>query len=611
MDPTSENNVNGVGNGIHKSMKDTLDNGNGTMSHLSRMAAVDIEFNDVTYSVKTGPKEFKMLLKGVSGQFKSGELTVILGPSGAGKSTLLNVLAGYRCMDIGGSIRINGQLRDVQKFKKMSRYIMQDNMTQPNLTVFEAMSFAADFKLGKRKSRLQKRAAINEILSILRLTGTQNTVTDKLSGGEKKRLTIALELVNNPPVIFLDEPTCGLDNLSSTKCVDILKRLAHLGRTVVCSMHTPSASAFNKFDHVYILTNGQCVYRDTASNVVPFMRDVGLECPKHYSPADFIIEMASDEHDFDLIERMVACVNTNLPLVPILQSKSEIDFDKNNPKISWIYQFNTSVRRMMTQLYRNRNYMYVKLWVLIFLGIVNGSLFWNIGNDASRALFNFGFCFGCQIYFLYIPLQPVLLTFPSEVKLMAREHFNGWYNLSAYYWALTVVSIPLQIIFGFCYLTIIYLITGQPLELHRSSIFFGTCFVCAFISESIGQNIGSMFNPVNSMVIGSIISCPLILTAIQDFGVETTGPRPLFRTIFMYTSHLRYGLEGLTTAIYGYGRQRIPCPTEEFYCHFSSPKEIMQIIGITYYFLRQRVQPNKTFQMFQVIRNLFKNHFNI
>ncbi|XP_011878503.1 PREDICTED: ATP-binding cassette sub-family G member 1-like isoform X3 [Vollenhovia emeryi] len=511
MDPTSENNVNGVGNGIHKSMKDTLDNGNGTMSHLSRMAAVDIEFNDVTYSVKTGPKEFKMLLKGVSGQFKSGELTVILGPSGAGKSTLLNVLAGYRCMDIGGSIRINGQLRDVQKFKKMSRYIMQDNMTQPNLTVFEAMSFAADFKLGKRKSRLQKRAAINEILSILRLTGTQNTVTDKLSGGEKKRLTIALELVNNPPVIFLDEPTCGLDNLSSTKCVDILKRLAHLGRTVVCSMHTPSASAFNKFDHVYILTNGQCVYRDTASNVVPFMRDVGLECPKHYSPADFI---------------------------------------------------------------------------------------------------------------------------PSEVKLMAREHFNGWYNLSAYYWALTVVSIPLQIIFGFCYLTIIYLITGQPLELHRSSIFFGTCFVCAFISESIGQNIGSMFNPVNSMVIGSIISCPLILTAIQDFGVETTGPRPLFRTIFMYTSHLRYGLEGLTTAIYGYGRQRIPCPTEEFYCHFSSPKEIMQIIGmersldfwmdisalfiilfiskgITYYFLRQRVQPNKTFQMFQVIRNLFKNHFNI
>ncbi|XP_011878504.1 PREDICTED: ATP-binding cassette sub-family G member 1-like [Vollenhovia emeryi] len=635
MDPTSENNVNGVGDGIHDSTKDvTFNNSKGIMSHLSKMAAVDIEFNDVTYAVKTGPRQSKLLLRGVSGQFKSGELTAIMGPSGAGKSTLLNVLAEYKCLDIGGSIRINGQLRDVQKFKKLSCYIMQDYITQPNLTVYEAMSFAADFKLGKRKSRSQKCAVIDEILSILRLTGARNTVTDKLSGGEKRRLTIALELVNNPPVIFLDEPTSGLDDFSSVKCIDILKRLANLGRTVVCAIHSPSASAFLKFDHVYVLTNGQCIYRDTASNVVPFLRDVGLECPKSYSPADFIIEIASGEYGFDLTEQMATYVNTNLPLLSILQLKSEFDFEKNIPKISWVYQFNTLVKRMMTQLYRNRNYLYLKIWVLIFLGTVNGLLFWNIGNDATKSLFNFGFCFGCLIYFLYIPLLPVLQQFPTDVKMMEHEHFNGWYNLSPYYWAFTVISIPLQIIFAICYLTMVYLITGQPLELYRSSMFFGTCFVVGFISESIGHTIGSIFDTVNSLIMGSVISCPLILVAMQDFGIQNTDPRPILRTILMYTSYLRYGMEGLTTAIYGRGRQKIPCPAGEVYCHFTSPKEIVQIMGMersldfgmdicalfiilfickgmTYYFLKQKVQPNKTFQMFQVMGDVLKSYFNI
>lgn len=640
MDLTPENNINIAGNGVngvngvHGNAKDAFNNGNGTpcMSYLSKMAAVDIEFNDVTYSVPSPRKESKMILRGLSGQFKSGELTAILGPSGAGKSTLLNILAGYRCTDVGGSISINGQLRDMHEFKKMSCYIMQDDLIQPNLTVFEAMSFAADLKLGRRKSKSQKHIAIDEILSTLRFTGTRDTLTNKLSGGERKRLAIALELINNPPVIFLDEPTTGLDELSSLQCVDVLQRLAHFGRTIVCSVHTPSASAFKKFDHVYVMANGQCVYRDTVSNIVPFLRNIGLECPKHYNPADFIIEISSGDYGFDLIDRMITCVNTKLPLLPILRSKSEFELDKKNPKISWIDQFGTLVKRMILQLYRNRSHMYLKIVLHIFLGIVIGGLFFNMGNDGSKALFNFGFCFACVIVFLYIPMLPVLLHFPSEIRMMKREHFNRWYNLSAYYWALTVVNIPVQIFFAVLYLSMVYLITGQPLELHRSSMFFCTCFVCAFIAESIGHNIASIFNVVNSVFTGPALTCPLMLIAVQDFG--DSRPLPLYRSIPMYMSYIRYGLEALTTAMYGYGRQRLPCPAEETYCHFSSPKEVLRIIGaekppnfwldisalfiilfiskgILYYLLRQRVQPSKTFQMLQLIRTFIKTNFNI
>lgn len=164
---------------------------------------------------------------------------------------------------------------------------------------------------------------INEILETLRLDGARNTVTERLSGGERKRLSIALELVNNPPVIFLDEPTTwenvsflsfiffhiyfstltirfvlnerhswnwysrGLDEMSSVQCIDLLQRVAQSGRTIVCSIHTPSASIFAKFHQVYIVAAGQCVYRGPTTNVVSYLEQIGIDCPMHYNPADF------------------------------------------------------------------------------------------------------------------------------------------------------------------------------------------------------------------------------------------------------------------------------------------------------------------------------------
>ncbi|XP_039305427.1 ATP-binding cassette sub-family G member 4 isoform X2 [Solenopsis invicta] len=545
----------------------------------------------------------------------------------------LTFFMSFKCTEMGGSISINGQMRDMNKFKKMSCYIMQEDLTQPNLTVSEAMRFAADLKLGRKKSTSEKHAAIDEILSVLRLNGTQDTITNRLSGGERKRLTIALELVNNPPVIFLDEPTTGLDELSSTQCIDVLQRLARCGRTVVCTVHTPSANAFKKFDHVYIISNGQCVYRDSASNVVPFLRNIDIECPKHYNPADFIIEISAGDYGSNVVEQMVACVNAKLPL-PIFRSKTEFDFAKKNLtlKIPWIVQSSTLVKRMMVQIYRNRNYIYLKIVLHFFLGLVVGALFLNMGNNGSKAFFNVFFCFSCITIFLYIPMLPVLLHFPLEIQLMKREHFNRWYDLSAYFWAFTVVNIPLQIFFAILYLSIAYLITDQPLELNRSTKFFGTCFICALIAESIGHNVASVFNALNSVFVGSALTCPIMLTAMQNFG--DPSPLPLYRTIPMYMSYIRYALEALITAMYGYGRPRLPCSKEKIYCHFSSPKEIMRTIGaetppnfwldifalfvilfifkgLSYYLLKQRVQPNKVFQKIHTIRKRIKSHLNM
>lgn len=79
----------------------------------------------------------------------------------------------------------------------------------------------------------------------------------------------------------------GLDEISAAQCTDLLKSLVRLGRTIICSLHTPSASIFEKFDHIYVIAAGQCIYRSTVHNLVSFVRQIGIECPKHYNPADF------------------------------------------------------------------------------------------------------------------------------------------------------------------------------------------------------------------------------------------------------------------------------------------------------------------------------------
>nr|CAD7571899.1 unnamed protein product [Timema californicum] len=191
------------------------------------------------------------------------------------------------CLEVTGNISINGEPRDLRQFRRMSRYIMQEDLVQPFLTVHESMLIAARLKLGNALDMTHKIQAVEEILSMLRLMGARNTQTCLLSGGEKKRLSIALELVNNPPAIFLDEPTTGLDDLASTQCISLLKMLAEGGRTVVCSIHTPSARLFAMFDHVYIVAEGQCVFQGAGSNIVPFLSSLGMCCPTHYNPADF------------------------------------------------------------------------------------------------------------------------------------------------------------------------------------------------------------------------------------------------------------------------------------------------------------------------------------
>lgn len=106
----------------------------------------------------------------------------------------------------------------------------------------------------------------------------------------------------------------GLDNVSSTYCLQLLRGLAHQGRTIVCTIHQPSASMFQLFDHVYVLSQGYCVYQGSTDKLVPFLSTVGLDCPLTYNPADYIIEATDGEEQNNIEKLAVATMNGKLSL---------------------------------------------------------------------------------------------------------------------------------------------------------------------------------------------------------------------------------------------------------------------------------------------------------
>jgi len=516
---------------------------------------INISFSNLTYRVPEtshcAHRGFKTILKNVSGEFRSGQLHAVMGPSGAGKTSLLNVLAGYITHGINGKVLINNKkLKTPREYQQISAYIMQDDRLQIHLTVYESLYIASSLKCKPSKDQNER---IENILLHLGLSEARNTKAIQLSGGQRKRLAIAQELINNPPLMFFDEPTSGLDSQTSYQVVTLMKSLADAGRTIICTIHQPSARLFEIFDHLYVMQGGQAIYDGQVSNLITFLTANDLVCPKYHNPADFVMEVASGEFGYECISQLIIATqeSQNFKLKDRVYHRDQIE----SPTLYSGYnapfwkQFWILFKRQLRITFRNPMLSHLRFVAHVGVGLLFGGLCWQIGNDSSKIDQNVSFIFLSMLFLLFSSLMPTLMQFPADINVMIAEYRNRWYSSGAYFLAKTLSDLPFSILFDMLFTVIAYFMSGQPIASDRFFLFNTILVLTNLVVQSMGLLIGAASPSLEaSTFIGPICAIPVLIFA--GFFIKKDDMMKGWQWL-TYTSFFRYAFESALVALYG------------------------------------------------------------
>ncbi|OMO56333.1 ABC transporter-like protein [Corchorus capsularis] len=271
-----------------------------------------LEYTGLTYTVVKKKKlEGKWLsqevdlLHKITGYAPKGCITAVMGPSGAGKSTFLDAVAGRIASgSLKGRVALDGMTMSPSLVKRTSAYIMQDDRLFPMLTVYETFMFAADFRLGPI-SRVEKRQRVERLIDQLGLT-VSDAATRGVSGGERRRVSIGVDIIHGPSLLFLDEPTSGLDSTSAYSVIEKVRDIARSGSTVILTIHQPSSRIQLLLDHMIILARGMLMYQGSPQDVTLYLNRMGRKVPKGENAIEFLIDVIQEYDQSELGVEAVA-----------------------------------------------------------------------------------------------------------------------------------------------------------------------------------------------------------------------------------------------------------------------------------------------------------------
>ncbi|XP_074188036.1 ATP-binding cassette sub-family G member 8 isoform X2 [Rhinolophus sinicus] len=239
-------------------------------------------------------------IQNLSFKVRSGQMLAIIGSSGCGRSSVLDVITGrgHGGKIKSGQVWINEQPSTPQLVRKSVAHVRQHDQLLPNLTVRETLAFVAQLRLPRTFSQAQRDKRVDDVIAELRLrqcanTRVGNTYVRGVSGGERRRVSIGVQLLWNPGILILDEPTSGLDSFTAHNLVKTLSRLAKGNRLVLISLHQPRSDIFRLFDLVLLMTSGTTIYLGAAKHMVQYFTALGYPCPRYSNPADFYVDLTS------------------------------------------------------------------------------------------------------------------------------------------------------------------------------------------------------------------------------------------------------------------------------------------------------------------------------
>ncbi|KAJ3066711.1 hypothetical protein HDU98_010012 [Podochytrium sp. JEL0797] len=357
------------------------------------------------------PQQRLHILQNISLHVPAGKLMAIMGGSGSGKTTLLNALAGRPVGKVTGNITLNGE--DPKKYFRngMVAYVQQHDNLLPFVTVRETLRYAARLRLPRTMRLTKKYELVESVILELGLKECADTLVGDewrkgISGGEKRRVSVGVQLLMNPSLIFMDEPTTGLDAFSARSLIETLVSLAHkTNRTIVLSIHQPRSDIFSCFDEIALLARGgRLAYCGSPRGSVRFLEQLGFPLLGEMNGADFIVDTVNiddrtDESEVEskqTVDKIVQAWGAHVEKYGLggggslstLNKDPErvfeiVDFDSRVQGAGFFEQVDVLTRRMLTNMWEDRLTMWGSVLEVIVMGLIIGAIFWRPNHDPS------------------------------------------------------------------------------------------------------------------------------------------------------------------------------------------------------------------------------------
>ncbi|KAK9141567.1 hypothetical protein Syun_010967 [Stephania yunnanensis] len=580
---------------------------------------LSMAFSNINYYVDV-PVELKQqgileerlqLLVNVTGAFRPGILTALVGISGAGKTTLMDVLAGRKTGGvIEGNIYISGYPKKQETFARISGYCEQNDVHSPCLTVHESILYSAWLRLPSHVDSKTQKDFVEEVMELVELTSLREALVglpgvDGLSTEQRKRLTIAVELVANPSIVFMDEPTSGLDARSAAIVMRTVRNIVNTGRTIVCTIHQPSTDIFESFDELlFMKRGGELIYAgplgERSRRLVEYFEAIeGVKKIKPgYNPAAWMLEATSPAEesrlgiDFAEVYRRSRLYQRNKQLVERLSKPSidakELSFPSKYAR-TFLDQFSSCLWKQNLSYWRNPQYTAVRFFYTVIISLMFGSICWKFGSKRERQqdISNAMGSMYAAVLFLGVTnggaVQPVVSI---ERAVSYRERAAGMYSALPFAFAQVVIELPYVFVQSLIYSTLFYSMASfewDPLKF-AWYIFFMYTTVLYFTYYGM---MTTAITPNHS--VASIIAAPFYMLWNLFSGFMIAHKRiPIWWRWYYWMNPIAWSLYGLMTSQYGNVEEPVKLfngvrslPLKEFIRHeYGYEHEVLPFAGV-------------------------------